>query len=186
MHQSHRIAIALGANLGDRLHTLRAAAAKISEEVLEEVLTSQVYETPPWGITEQPTFYNAVMTGICDWKPPALLNYLKQLEREMGRVSTVKNGPRVLDLDIIAYGNEIWESEGLSVPHRHLAERDFVLVPLSEIWAEWKHPKLAKTAQELLQEFQKTQPVHARAIAPLLPNTMSPSLEPYRPDVPSK
>ncbi len=173
MNQTRKIAIALGANLGEKTLQLRSALARLEEDVLSLAVTSHIYETPPWGIVDQPHFYNAVVIGLTDWKPPALLNYMKRLEVELGRTSSIRNGPRKMDLDLIAFAEEVWEQEGLSVPHPRLAERDFVLVPLVEVWADWNHPVLKVTARELLARFQQTSPVQATKISPLRPDTAS-------------
>jgi 2-amino-4-hydroxy-6-hydroxymethyldihydropteridine diphosphokinase len=149
-----KVAIALGANLGDREKMIRKAAERLGEVFLEEVKLSQLIETEPWGIKDQPKFLNAVMVGLSEWKPPAILNYLKSLERDLGRVTTVKNGPRVIDLDLICYGEEVWSGEGIEVPHPRMAERDFVLIPLVEVWPAWYHPIRKKTATQLLEEVQ--------------------------------
>jgi 2-amino-4-hydroxy-6-hydroxymethyldihydropteridine diphosphokinase len=172
--QWHRTAIALGANLGDRLETLRRAARAITEDVLESAKSSRVYETPPWGITEQPEFLNAVIVGETEWKPPALLHYLKALEAELGRVPGPRFGPRHLDLDLLAWGEECWESDGVTVPHLRLAEREFVLLPWNDVWPEWRHPKEGLTVSEMLERLRRTQPAAAKAIAPHLLDTTSP------------
>ncbi len=177
MNQTRKIAIALGANIGDKLANLRLATERLGEDVLSDLKASHIYETPPWGFTEQPHFYNAVVIGVTEWKPPAILNYLKSLEQELKRVVTVVNGPRTIDLDLLVYGDETWETEGVIVPHPRLAERDFVLVPLVEIWPDWIHPRLKSSAQTLLLNLQQTQRVHATKIEPLLLDTKTPSQE---------
>jgi 2-amino-4-hydroxy-6-hydroxymethyldihydropteridine diphosphokinase len=150
MKQLVRVAIGLGSNQGDREAFLRAAAERLREEFLEDFRGSSLYETEPWGITDQPKFLNAVVSGFSEWKPPAIVNYLKQLEAELGRKHTVRNGPREIDLDLLVYGDTQWKTEGVTVPHERLAERDFVLVPLNEVWPEWRHPLLGMTPNEML------------------------------------
>ncbi|MGE3759366.1 MAG: 2-amino-4-hydroxy-6-hydroxymethyldihydropteridine diphosphokinase, partial [Pseudobdellovibrionaceae bacterium] len=105
-----RIAIALGSNLGDRKTAILKAVEIMADDFLKKHELSAIYATEPWGITDQPRFLNAVVVGETDWKPPANLNYLKDLERKLGRTETIKNGPRVIDLDLIVFGNETWES----------------------------------------------------------------------------
>lgn len=160
-----RIAIGLGSNLGDRLAKLQEATKTLTEEFLEEAKFSKVYESEPWGIKEQPKFLNAVITGYCDWKPPGLLNYLKNLERDLGRTAAVKNGPRVLDLDLLCFGEELFEAEGLKIPHPGIPDRDFVLLPLNDVWPEWKHPALGITVSEMISAFQK---MHAITATPVI------------------
>ena len=150
MKQLTKIAIALGSNLGDREAFLRGAAGAFALEFLERASGSSIYETEPWGISDQPKYLNAVIVGWSEWKPPAILNFLKQIERDLGRKATVRYGPREIDLDLLAYGEFTWKSEGLVVPHERLAEREFVLVPFAEVWPDWRHPILGKTAGEIL------------------------------------
>lgn len=153
MMQQTKIAIGLGCNLGNRLDTLKIAAQMIKEEILENAVSSSVYETAPWGIKEQPPFFNAVIVGLCEWKPAALVNYLKSLEAQLGRTRTVKNGPREIDLDLLAYGENIFEAEGVRVPHPGIAERDFVLVPMVEVWGGWVHPIAKLSVGKLFEQY---------------------------------
>ena len=112
----------------------------MKEEFLRNTAVSSIYETEPWGITDQPKFLNAVVVGETDWKPPAILNYIKDLERVLGRTETVRNGPRIIDLDLLVYGDQTWESPGLAVPHPGFASREVVLRPLCDVWTDWLHP----------------------------------------------
>ena len=146
-----KAAIALGSNLGERLTFLFEAAKQISEDVLGDVKGSQVYESKPWGIEEQPLFLNAVIVGLSEWKAPAIIDYLKQLERDMGRMKSEKNGPREIDLDLICLEDDVLDLPGINVPHPRMQDREFVLRPLCDVWAEWTHPILKKAAAELLK-----------------------------------
>jgi 2-amino-4-hydroxy-6-hydroxymethyldihydropteridine diphosphokinase len=168
MRQRVKIAIALGSNLGDRLATLRKAAARLSEDLLDDQVGSSVYETNPEGITDQPKFYNAIVIGTTEWKPPAIVNFLKQLEAELGRTSTEKNGPRVIDLDLIALGDMLWDSEGVVVPHARMQEREFVLLPFADVWPDWKHPRLKVSVEQLLGSLGRTKGLNARKVGPLI------------------
>ncbi len=152
MMQKKKIAIALGSNMGNRSSNIQRAADALKEEFLENAVLSQVYETKPWGIEDQPMFFNAVVVGYSEWKPPAILNYLKELETKLGRTKREQNGPREIDLDLIAYAEETFEAPGLRVPHPAMAERDFVLLPFCDVWPEWRHPILGKSAQELKKQ----------------------------------
>jgi 2-amino-4-hydroxy-6-hydroxymethyldihydropteridine diphosphokinase len=149
LNQRLKIAVGLGTNLGDRAQMLTLAATALAEDLLENAHCSSVYETNPVGLTEQPLFLNAVMTGTTEWKPPAILNFLKTLERNLGRVPGILNGPRLIDLDLLIYGETEWHSEGIEVPHPRLVDREFVLAPLIELWPEWRHPVLGKSSLEL-------------------------------------
>lgn len=111
---------------------------------------SPVYETDPWGITEQPRFLNMVVSGFTDLKPLALLRFLKGLERSLGRKRGIRYGPRVIDLDILFYDDRVFDSEDLTLPHPRLIERRFVLVPLAAISPHLVHPVAKTTVAELL------------------------------------
>ena len=126
--------IGLGANLGDRAQSITQACGKLDAlPTIQVVKVSSLYETDPVGVTAQPKFLNAVAELRTILSAPALLAQLLQLEQQMGRVRTVRWGPRTIDMDILLYNNEAINCPGLTVPHPRLAERAFVLVPLAEI-----------------------------------------------------
>jgi 2-amino-4-hydroxy-6-hydroxymethyldihydropteridine diphosphokinase len=141
--------LALGSNLGDRPAALEATIAALppAVKVLER---SPVYETPPWGVTDQPAFLNMVLKGETRLSPQALLAHLKQLEIELGRLPSIRYGPRLIDIDILFYGGLVLNNPGLTIPHPHLHERAFVLVPLADLAAGFVHPVLGKPVSELL------------------------------------
>lgn len=143
--------IALGTNLGDRPANLRSAIASFSPK-LRVIQETTIYETPPWGYTDQPAFLNMVVKAETELEPYALLSYLKEKEKNLGRVKNFKNGPRQIDLDILFYDNLILEEEELTIPHPRLHERAFVLVPLAEIAPEFEHFLLKKKISTLLQD----------------------------------
>nr|WP_236681674.1 2-amino-4-hydroxy-6-hydroxymethyldihydropteridine diphosphokinase [Thermotoga sp. RQ7] len=147
--------IALGSNLGDREMNLKTAIVKMKERGMYIEKLSSFVETEPYGYTDQPKFLNAVCLVETDLSPRTLLNTLLEIEREMGRVRTVKWGPRVIDLDIVFYENLIVNEEGLIIPHPDAHNRLFVLEPLSEIAPDLVHPVLKKTVQELLIELKQ-------------------------------
>lgn len=165
-----RIAIGLGSNLGDRHVFLMKAVSELFEEFLEYPSASLIYETEPWGISEQPKFLNAVVVGESEWKPPAIVNYLKELERRLGRTQSVQYGPREIDLDLLVYGDKFWDSEGVAVPHPRMEERDFVLVPLKDVWPTWVHPVTNQTVDQMISNLRSQGPLSARALGPLLPS----------------
>ncbi len=142
------VALALGSNLGDRLDSLRQAIKALAPYV-EITALSPVYETAPLYVTDQPPFLNAVVIGMTKLEPLALLWTAKDIESEIGRTPTYRYGPRVIDIDIILYGDRIVDTPELSIPHRRVAERDFVLHPLSDIAPEWRHPKNGQTVAEM-------------------------------------
>lgn len=127
--------LGLGSNLGDRLSMLRCALAALAEQGLDITAASPVYETEPWGVTEQPSFLNAVAEVRTRLGPRSLLAACKEVEAFCGRTPSRRWGPRAVDVDILLYGDEeVRHSEpDLHIPHRHLTERAFALVPLADI-----------------------------------------------------
>ncbi|MBE2281520.1 MAG: 2-amino-4-hydroxy-6-hydroxymethyldihydropteridine diphosphokinase, partial [Ignavibacteriaceae bacterium] len=126
--------IAGGSNLGNRIENLRNGIVKTCElEGTTFKNVSSVYETKPFGPVEQPDFLNLVFEVETFLPPENLLEYLKEIELNCGRVSTVKWGARVLDLDILFFGDLIFESEKLTIPHKGILERDFFQIHLLEL-----------------------------------------------------
>lgn len=150
-----RVFIALGSNLDDRLANL-AQARQLLDGETHIFLASSIYETPPWGYTEQPAFYNQALAVKTDLTPLRLLNKLKRIEKIMGREETFRYGPRVIDLDILFYDDRILNTKRLQIPHPRLQERAFVLVLLAEIIPDLIHPVLDKTVSELLRGVDTT------------------------------
>jgi len=159
--------IALGANLGDRLQTLRAAVRDLAEVESIEAISS-VYETDPVGYADQPAYLNAVVAIDTALTAEGLLDTLLSVERAHGRVRTFPNAPRTLDLDIILFGDEVRQSERLTIPHPRMQERAFVLVPLNEIATDVVVPKLNTTVADLLARLGSVSGV--RRFAPPVSN----------------
>ena len=155
----------LGANLGDRVATLRRAVDLIGARVGAVVQASGLYETAPWGVTDQPAFLNQVLGVETGLTPEAVLTQTQAIEEELGRVRHEKWGARVIDLDILYYGDLIIQSETLAVPHPFLHERRFTLVPLAEIAPDFVHPVLQKATSELLATCTDTGDVIALPVA---------------------
>jgi 2-amino-4-hydroxy-6-hydroxymethyldihydropteridine diphosphokinase len=150
---SSSVYLGLGSNLGDREANLREAIERIRRLGLEVIRASSVYETEPVGYTDQPRFLNQVIEVNLDsqFRVSDLLHAVLKIERDMGRERTIPNGPRVIDIDILIYGEvEIADPPQLILPHPRMHERRFVLEPLSEIAPDLTHPRLKKTCRELL------------------------------------
>ena len=140
--------VGLGANLGDRDATIRAAIA----ELPGVVTVSTLRETDPVGVTDQPRFLNGVAALDTDLPPRELLDRLLAVERGLGRERTERWGPRTIDLDLLLYGDEVIDEAGLTIPHPRLQERRFVLEPLAEIAPELVIPGLGGV-EDLLAEL---------------------------------
>ena len=155
MSQKTRAFIGAGANLGEPVRQLRQAQEQLEKASGVKFLgASSFYRTQPVGPVEQPPFVNAVFCArTCEIGPRELLSLLLDIEQEMGRVRKERWGPRVIDLDLIFYGEEVINEQGIKVPHPRLHERRFVLAPLAEIAPGFVHPVLKKTVSELLAEL---------------------------------
>ena len=128
------VGLGLGSNVGDSAgHIRRAAALLVSTGIVDGAVLSSLYRTPPWGPVEQGWFVNACLWGRTALAPAELLARVKALEVEIGRIETVRWGPRVIDIDILCYGDIELESPDLVLPHREIMNRSFVLEPLAEI-----------------------------------------------------
>jgi dihydropteroate synthase len=133
-HGKARIVLALGGNVGDKAANVRRALRAISREPeIELAAVSRLYRTAPWGKTDQDWFINACALGLTRLRPEALLERMKALEVELGRTPAVRWGPRIIDIDLIAYDDLALKTGRLTLPHPGLFERSFVLAPLAEI-----------------------------------------------------
>jgi 2-amino-4-hydroxy-6-hydroxymethyldihydropteridine diphosphokinase len=153
-----RAAIALGSNLGDRTENLVVALWELSAFGGLTAISS-FYDTEPVGYTDQPRFLNAVALLETDLEPLELLREMLAIEHRMGRDRALvpAKGPRVIDLDLILYGDCVAATTELTVPHPAMQDRVFVLEPLAEIAPEWVHPVLGRSVAELLAVVKKTQ-----------------------------
>ena len=141
--------LGIGTNLGDRERNLQEARAALSQR-LEILKESSIYQTAPWGYLDQPAFLNQVIEAQTALSSLNLLDFLKQTEKQLGRQANFRFGPRLIDLDILFYGNRIIQTPRLQVPHPRLSERAFVLIPLAEIAPEFVHPQNKQTVTQLL------------------------------------
>jgi 2-amino-4-hydroxy-6-hydroxymethyldihydropteridine diphosphokinase len=147
--------LALGANIGDRLASLQAALSALPAW-MHHLVCSPVYETQPWGYTDQPAFLNQAVSGETRLTPEDLLFKLKSLETSLGRTPTFRNGPRRIDIDILMYADRVLDTPTLVLPHPRLGERAFVLVPLADIAPDVVPPRLDKSVRDLLAEVDRT------------------------------
>ncbi|MBX2815962.1 MAG: 2-amino-4-hydroxy-6-hydroxymethyldihydropteridine diphosphokinase [Saprospiraceae bacterium] len=140
--------VLLGGNLGDRSQNLAQARALIGE-TCELCLSSKIYETEPWGVTDQPPFYNQALKLRTDLSAAELLDSLLEIELQIGRVRNKRWQPRLIDIDLLFFQNQVSTLDSLLLPHPLIPKRNFVLVPLLEIAPLFVHPLENKTIEEL-------------------------------------
>jgi 2-amino-4-hydroxy-6-hydroxymethyldihydropteridine diphosphokinase len=142
--------------LGNRLENLNVAKTLIHECCGNIVASSSVYETAAWGMQQQPDFYNQVLKIETLLSPHQLLKKLLSIEKKMGRIRKEKYGSRIIDLDILLFNDEVVNDENLKIPHPHLPQRKFVLIPLNEIAENYFHPVEKKSIHHLLLNCNDT------------------------------
>ena len=142
--------LSLGANVGDREKNLASALEQLAAPDLRILRVSSIYETEPVGFTAQRWFLNLVAEAETDLFPMQLLSRISRIEKSLGRLRGVPNGPRTLDIDILLYGRAIVRGARLEIPHPRMSERRFVLLPLAELAPDLRHPVLHKTIRALL------------------------------------
>ena len=149
MNMNHTVYLSLGTNMGDHADNLKQAISSLAPQMRVKK-KSRVYETPPWGYTEQEPFLNQVVEVTTYLEPEPLLKHLKRLEIALGRKATFRYGPRLIDIDILFYGDLVLDTPVLTVPHPHLHERGFVLLPMMEIAPDLNHPVTKKSIREMI------------------------------------
>ncbi len=144
--------ISAGSNVGDRKNNINRSLEKISGRCVIYSVSS-IYETEPVGNPDQPYFLNTIFEIGTTMLPHCLLRFLKRIEIDMGREKKKRWGPRIIDLDIIFYGNSVIETSGLTIPHPDTHKRKFVLEPLCELYPELIHPLLNKPVKTIFKEL---------------------------------
>lgn len=145
-----------GTNIGDRAANLSYARQLVTERIGSILKASSIYETEAWGLEEQADFYNQALEVTTDLSPEKLLQQTKQIEQDMGRQKEIRWGKRLIDVDILFYGQEVIHTEKLKIPHAEMANRNFVLIPMLELQPELEHPILKKTIEEIYWESKDT------------------------------
>jgi 2-amino-4-hydroxy-6-hydroxymethyldihydropteridine diphosphokinase len=148
--------LGLGTNIGDKKFNLRQAFIEIELSIGTILESSSFYESEPWGFESENQFLNAVIVVDTNFTPLELLEQLKAIERKMGRIEKNKSGyaDRIIDIDILFFNNEVIHSPILTIPHKFLHKRDFVLFPLLEITPDFVHPLLESTIEELANRIE--------------------------------
>jgi len=155
--------IGIGSNLGEKERNIRRAVDEIAVMPFTKLITvSSLYDSEPVGEVEQGNFVNAVALVETDLPARRLLWNLMLIEQRMGRVRTIRWGPRTIDLDIVLYGKNIVEEDGLVIPHPELEKRAFVLIPLLEIEPDLVHPRTKESVRKLLKKVKPHSSVKRR------------------------
>lgn len=157
MSHQHQVILSLGSNQGNRLENIEQCIALLHQEVGTIIKISSLYESDSWGF-ESESFYNCVLLMHTAKSPTKLLKNILKAEKKLGRVrnETLDYQPRKIDIDIISIDTQIIESDSLQVPHQHLQDRLFVVLPLKELVADWVHPISKKSISEILDECGDT------------------------------
>lgn len=141
-----------GGNMGNRKINLEKAADLIKKNIGSIIQSSKIYETDAWGITDQPPFYNQVHIVESEFSTDEILRKILAIEKKMGRVRTIKNAARIIDIDILFFNNDVINTQNVIVPHKEIPNRRFVLSPLNELSPGFIHPLLRKSIHELLSD----------------------------------
>ncbi len=146
------VVLLLGTNIGDKMEHLERARLEVISEIGEIITESAIYQTEPWGNKEQDFFLNQVIIVETFLRPMRVIENIWAIEKRMGREKTDHWGPRIIDIDVLFYGEMVFESNELKIPHPMLQERRFTLIPLVEIMPKFIHPLLGKSMQRLLED----------------------------------
>ena len=146
--------LGLGSNLGEKQKNIETALGSIDETIGEIEVVSSLFQTAPVGFEDQPDFVNGVCKLHTSLDVHGVLEKVEIIMKDMGRIRTFTNGPRIIDIDILLFDDQVIESELLTVPHPRMLERMFVLEPLNEIGGEVVHPLTHKTIREHYEELK--------------------------------
>jgi 2-amino-4-hydroxy-6-hydroxymethyldihydropteridine diphosphokinase len=148
-----KLYILLGGNLGDKQKVFSEARVRLNQQVGSITNQSAIYETEPWGFESEDIFWNQVLELSTALTPEEVLLQTQQIEQELGRIrKAIQYDSRIIDIDILFYGDQIIQTENLIVPHPRIQERKFALAPLNEIASELIHPVMKKSIQQMLEE----------------------------------
>jgi len=152
MKSQHQVILSIGSNQGDRLETIKQCIEVIHQEIGSVIKVSKIYETPSWGF-DSDAFYNCALMLHTFSSAHKVLNKFLKIEKKLGRIRSEKKGyqSRIIDIDMIAYDEEIIDSEKLQVPHPLMQDRNFVLLPIRDLNVDWRHPVLNQTVLELIE-----------------------------------
>ena len=153
MNQQHPVILSLGSNQGNRHENIERAIALLHQEVGTVVSVSSLYESDSWGF-DSDSFYNCILILHTNLSAFKLLKKILKVEKKLGRIrnDSALYQPRIIDIDIVSYGDEVLETDVLQVPHKHLQDRLFVLLPMVEVVSDWVHPIFKKSISELIKE----------------------------------
>lgn len=158
----HQVILSLGSNQGNRLETIQSCIDLIHSEVATVVKVSKIYETPAWGFESEP-FYNAAILIHTSKSAQKILKQVLKVEKKLGRIRSKDSGyqARIIDVDIIAFDEEIISTENLQIPHTLMQNRKFVLQPMLDLGLNWEHPTLKKSIAQLLLQTEDTSEIKA-------------------------
>ena len=157
----HKVFLALGANVGNRERNINLSI-KLLKEKIKNVRLAPIYESKAVGYKDQANFLNTALLGFTALSPLELLDFIKKVEKKVGRIKRFKWGPREIDIDILFYENLIYKEDKLQIPHPRLHERDFVLQPLLDLEPQFEHPVFKKTVKKLLEESSQVKSIIQR------------------------